>query len=84
MIAPAFAIDDDCEDNGDNSCLEENQKVHQENKCKIVNEIENEENSDSNENRDVGTGNIQCWNFAQNPERDAINDEFPPGPPGPG
>jgi hypothetical protein len=25
-LAPAFAIEDDCEDNGDDSCTEENQE----------------------------------------------------------
>lgn len=82
MIAPVFAIEDDCEDNGDDSCREDNQKVHQENNCKIVNELENEDGSDSNSNTgDVGTGDIECWNFAQNADRDAFADDFPPGPP---
>ena len=82
MIAPAFAEDEDeCNDNGDNNCNEENKKVHQENNCKIVNELENEDGSDGNTNSgDVGTGNIECWNFAQNADRDAFNDDFPPGP----
>jgi hypothetical protein len=68
VLAPAFADEDDCEDNGRNSCNEETQKIEQENNCKIVNEIENDDGSDSNSNRDVGTGDIDCWNFAQNPE----------------
>jgi hypothetical protein len=68
MIAPAFAIDDDCEDNGDDSCTEENQRVHQENNCRIVNENENDDDSDSNTNEGSTNGDINCWNFAQNPD----------------
>jgi hypothetical protein len=33
-LAPVFAIEDDCEKNDNDSCQEENQKVHQENSCK--------------------------------------------------
>jgi hypothetical protein len=70
MIAPAFAIDDDCEDNGDDSCTEENQRVHQENDCRIVNENEFGENSDSNTNTysNNGNGDINCLNFNQSPD----------------
>jgi len=81
-LSPAFAEDDECNDNGDNNCNEETQKVHQETNCKIVNEIENDDGSDENSNGDNGNGNVDCWNFAQNPQDgDAIVDEFPPGPP---
>ena len=68
VLAPAFAIEDDCEDNGDDSCTEENQRVHQENDCKIVNEAENDEGSDGNSNGDNTNGDITCSNFAQNPD----------------
>ena len=69
VLTPAFAIDDDCEDNGDDSCTEENQRVHQENDCRIVNENENDDDSDSNTNEGGnGNGDINCWNFAQNPD----------------
>ena len=82
ILSPAFAEDDECNDNGDNNCNEETQKVHQETNCKIVNEIENEDGSDDNTNGGNGNGDITCWNFAQNPQDgDAIVDEFPPGPP---
>ena len=82
VLSPAFAEDDECNDNGDNNCNEETQKVHQETNCKIVNEIENEDGSDDNSNGGNGEGDITCWNFAQNPQDgDAIVDEFPPGPP---
>ncbi len=67
-LAPAFAIEDDCEDNGDDSCTEENQKVHQENNCKIENEVENDDGSDSNSIGGNSNGDITCWNFAQNPD----------------
>jgi hypothetical protein len=68
VLAPAFAIDDDCEDNGDDSCTEENQRIHQENDCRIVNENENDDDSDSNSNGGSSNGDINCWNFAQNPD----------------
>ena len=81
-LSPAFAEDEECNDNGDNNCNEETQKVHQETSCKIVNEIENEDDSDGNSNGGNGNGDITCLNFAQNPQDgDAIVDEFPPGPP---
>ena len=82
-LAPVFAEDEDeCNDNRDNNCNEETQKVHQENKCKITNDVENEDESNGNSNSNLGNGDIECWNFAQNPEDgDAIVDEFPPGPP---
>ena len=78
---PAFADDEECNDNDDFNCNEETQKVHQENNCKIVNENENDDKSDENENGGSTSGDITCWNFAQNPEDgDAIVDEdiFPP------
>jgi len=82
VLSPAFAEDDECNDNDDFNCNEETQKVHQETNCKIVNEIENEDGSDGNSNGGNGEGDITCWNFAQNPQDgDAIVDEFPPGPP---
>ena len=76
QIQPAFADDEDeCNDNRDNNCNEETQKVHQETNCKIVNEIENDDKSDGNSNGGNGNGDITCWNFAQNPEDgDAIVD----------
>ena len=81
-FVPIYAEDDECEDNGNNNCNQETQKVHQEVKCKIVNDVENDEGSDGNSNNNLGNGNIDCWNFAQNPQDgDAILDDFPPGPP---
>jgi hypothetical protein len=41
-----------------------------------VNEIENDDGSDSNSNGVNGNGDITCWNFAQNPDGgDAIVDD---------
>ena len=67
VLTPAFAIDDDCEDNGDDSCTEENQRVHQENDCRIVNENQNGDSS-TNTYSGNGNGDINCVNFAQNPD----------------
>lgn len=78
QVQPAFADkdDDECEDNGDFNCNEETQKINQENNCKIVNEIKNDDKSDGNSNGANGNGDITCWNFAQNPEDgNAIVDE---------
>ena len=78
QVQPAFADkdEDECNDNGDNNCNLETQKAHQENNCKIVNEIKNNDESDDNTNGGNGNGDITCWNFAQNPEDgDAIVDE---------
>ena len=77
QVQPAFADDEDeCKDNGNDNCNEENQIIHQENNCKIVNDIENDDDSDDNSNGNNGNGDITCWNFAQNPAGgDAILDE---------
>ena len=41
-----------------------------------MNEIENDDGSDSNSNGVNGNGDITCWNFAQNPDGgDAIVDD---------
>lgn len=69
QVQPAFADDEEeCNDNGDDNCNEDNQIIHQENNCNIVNEIENDDGSDNNSNGDNGIGDITCWTFAQNPE----------------
>ena len=78
---PVFAEDDEeCNDNGRNSCNEETQTIHQEVNCKIVNENENDEKSDENRNRNGGNGDIECWNFAQNPEEGSSLVDFDPFP----
>lgn len=79
QIQPVFADkdEDECEDNGDFSCNEENQKIHLENNCKIVNENENEDKSDNNVNEGSTNGDMYCWNVATNSGNVTI-DEFPP------
>ena len=82
QIQPAFAEEDEeYEDNGDNNCNEDTQRIHQENDCKVDGEIENGDKSDENSMSLSSTGTITCWNLAQNPEGgDAVLDEdvFPP------
>jgi hypothetical protein len=83
QIQPVFADkdEDECEDNGDFSCNEENQRLHLENNCKIVNENENEDKSDDNINEGSSNGDMTCWNLAENPQTgNVIVDEFPPNP----
>lgn len=77
-----FAEDDEeCNENGRNSCNEETQKIQQEVKCKIVNENENEDKSDDNVNEGSSNGDLTCWNLAENPlNGNVIVDEFPPNP----
>ena len=80
---PVFADDDEeCEDNRDNNCNEETQKVHQEIKCKVDGEIENGDKSDGNTMTLSSTGTLNCLNLAQNPEGEALLDldAFPPDP----
>ena len=68
MLTPAFAIEDDCEDNDNDSCQEQNQKVHHENNCKIVDKSENVDKSDTNTDTNINSGDKTCWDFAQNPD----------------
>ncbi|MGE5684412.1 MAG: hypothetical protein ACM3ZS_04625 [Nitrososphaerota archaeon] len=81
---PVFADDDEdeCNENRDNNCNEETQKVHQEINCEVEGEIENGDKSDENSMSLSSTGTLNCVNFAQNPEGEAIVDfdEFPPDP----
>jgi len=72
---------EECEDNHDDNCNEETQKIHQENNCKIVNTNKNEDNSDNNVNEGNDNGDLTCIIVAQNPENgDAtvIIDLLPP------
>ena len=76
QIQPAFADDEEeCNENGSDSCNEVNHNTEQEINCKIFNENENDDKSDENRNRNGGNGDITCWNFAQNADRDTILDE---------
>ena len=79
ILAPIFAIEDDCEKNDNDSCQEENQKVHQENSCKIIDKSENVDKSDNNADTNNNSGDKTCWDFAQNPDDGtATLNEFPP------
>lgn len=84
QVQPVFADDDEdeCNENRDNNCNEENQKIHQEINCKVDGEIENGDKSDGNTMSLSSTGTLNCLNFAQNPEGEALVDfdEFPPDP----
>ena len=78
QIQPVFADkdEDECEDNRDNNCNEETQKIHQEINCKVDGSIENGDKSDENSMALSSSGELTCWNLAQNPEDgDAIIDE---------
>lgn len=70
QIQPAFADKDkeECEDNGDFNCNEETQKIHQEINCKVDGSIENGDKSDENSMALSSSGELTCWNLAQNPE----------------
>jgi hypothetical protein len=75
--------DEECEENDDNNCNEEIQKVHQENNCKIVNEGKNDDKSDGNSNGGNENGDLTCITVAQNPKNgDAtiVINLFPPIP----
>jgi hypothetical protein len=74
QIAPVFADEDECEDNDDNNCNKQTQKTELENKCKIVNEIENDDRSDGNSNGENGNGEITCWNSISGNE-DLVSNE---------
>ena len=72
QVEPAFADKKECEDNGDNNCNDNTQKIEQENNCKIENENERGSNGNSN------TNDLNCLNFAQNPDDgDALVDLLP-------
>ncbi|MFN2434891.1 MAG: hypothetical protein ABR515_05920 [Nitrososphaeraceae archaeon] len=71
QVEPAFADKNkkECEDNDNNNCNDENQKIVQENNCKIEND--NEDDSRGNTN----TNTLICWSLTQNPANgDALID----------
>jgi hypothetical protein len=73
-VQQAFADEDECEDNGDDSCNERTQKTELENKCKIVNENENDDRSDDNVNTG-STNDLTCSNsIAGDDGDDGINE----------
>lgn len=78
---PVFADEDkECEDNRDNNCNEETQKIHQEINCKVDGSIENGDKSDENSMALSSSGELTCWNFAQNPEVGEALVDFDPIP----
>ena len=74
-VTPAFADEEDCEDNGDDSCNEQTQKLEQETKCKIVNENENDDRSDDNTNGGNSNGDITCSNSISAGDDDVVSNE---------
>lgn len=73
-VAPLFAEEDECEDNDDFNCNEETQKIHQENNCKVVGEIENADKSDENEMALSSSGDITCSNSNASEDDDVSNE----------
>lgn len=73
-VAPLFAEEDECEDNGDFNCNEETQKIHQENSCKVVGEIENGDKSDGNDMALSSSGDITCSNSNASEDDDVSNE----------
>ena len=73
-VVPVFAEEDECEDNGDDSCNEQTQKTKLENECKIENEIENEDRSDENVNGEIVNGDVNC-NISTVNEEDNVSNE---------
>lgn len=76
QVAPVFAEEDECEDNGDFNCNEETQKIRQEINCKVDGEIENGDKSDKNSMTLSSSGNIACSNS------EATNDDVVSNEPG--
>jgi hypothetical protein len=76
QVAPVFAEEDECEDNGDFNCNEETQKIRQEINCKVDGEIENDDKSDKNSMTLSSSGNIACSNS------EAIDDDLVSNEPG--
>ena len=73
-FVPVFAEEDECENNGDDSCNEQTQKTILKNECKIENEIENDHRSDENVNGEIGNGDVIC---SIGPNGNGIVDEDP-------
>jgi hypothetical protein len=74
QVPPVFADEDECEDNGDNNCNKQTEKIELENNCKIVNENENDDRSDENSNGGNDNGDILCWNFVGGNEDEVSNE----------
>ena len=73
-VAPLFAEEDECEDNGDFNCNEETQKIHQENNCKVDSEIENGDKSDDNF-MDLSSNGVITCSISNASEDDVVSNE---------
>ena len=76
-VAPVFADEDDCEDNGDESCNDQTKKIKLENDCKIVANNENDDKNDENSNSVTSSGDITCSNsiFSDDHDVDDVSNE---------
>jgi hypothetical protein len=75
-LVPVFAEEDECEDNGDDSCNEQTQKTKLKNDCKIENEIENDDRSDENLNGEIVNGDVTCnISILSNEDEDNVSNE---------
>lgn len=73
-VAPLFAEEDECEDNGDFNCNEETQKIRQENNCKVNSEIKNGDKSDKNF-MDLSSNGVITCSISNAIEDDVVSNE---------
>ncbi len=73
-VAPLFAEEDECEDNGDFNCNEETQKITQENNCKVNSEIKNGDKSDGNF-MDLSSDGVITCSISSASEDDVVSNE---------
>ena len=73
-VAPLFAEEDECEDNGDFNCNEETQKIIQENNCKVNSEIKNGDKSDENI-MDLSSDGVITCSISSASEDDVVSNE---------
>ena len=73
-VAPLFAEEDECEDNGDFNCNEETQKITQENNCKVNSEIKNGDKSDENI-MDLSSDGVITCSISSASEDDVVSNE---------
>ena len=64
QVAPAFADEEECEDNDDNNCNERTHKITQEDNCKAVTENEHIGNMGNNQPNNDFTCDIELTNPA--------------------
>jgi hypothetical protein len=73
-VAPLFAEEDECKDNGDFNCNEETQKIIQENNCKVNSEIKNGDKSDENF-MDLSSDGVITCSISNAGEDDVVSNE---------